>query len=547
MSPLRRLARDLRTARRIPLAQLRARARFVALRRRYARNPEQPLDAARDAARRTGPPPLGPMRRDVVAPEGPAAVEARAAAYAGGRFEYLGVARDLGFPPTFDVADASPLWEYQLQYLGSVLDLALTGRGAAARAVLDAWRARHEARWERVAWHPYPASLRLANLVHAASALGSWDALGDGAGELAALHAAYVAAHLEEDVRGNHLLENLRALTLAGRGAAHRAQLATELAEQVLPDGGHFERSAMYHVIVLHDLLQIAAVLPGVCDDAVRRMGAWLATVLCPDDEIPLLGDSARGFAPPARAVLAAAGSGDGAPRAGVTHLADSGVAVLRDATTWALVDVGPICPEYLPAHGQSDTLSFEAWLRGVCVVTDPGLCEYTGPERAWGRSARAHSTLTVDDRDASEVYDSFRVGGRERLTGVAADDRAVRATLEPWGVTARLTRRVALRPGGGLVIEDAAAAPAGSVVRARLHLAPDARVVGFDDDARVARLATPRGAAVVRCTSPLRTEPGRRSPRFGVVEPTTILVAELPAGGAERRLCTELFTEGAA
>jgi len=33
--------------------------------------------------------------------------------------------------------------------------------------------------------------------------------------------------------------------------------LARELREQILPDGGHFERSPMYHAILLKDVLDL--------------------------------------------------------------------------------------------------------------------------------------------------------------------------------------------------------------------------------------------------------------------------------------------------
>ena len=42
-------------------------------------------------------------------------------------------------------------------------------------------RAAFGARWDRVAWHPYPVSLRLANLCFAAGHLGGFDALAPGA------------------------------------------------------------------------------------------------------------------------------------------------------------------------------------------------------------------------------------------------------------------------------------------------------------------------------------------------------------------------------
>ena len=82
-----------------------------------------------------------------------------------------------------------------------------------------------------------------------------------------ALQARYLARRSEYHLLGNHLLANAKALVFAGlffageEADAWLAQglqiLAAELPEQILADGGHFERSPMYHCLVLEDLLDL--------------------------------------------------------------------------------------------------------------------------------------------------------------------------------------------------------------------------------------------------------------------------------------------------
>ncbi len=81
-----------------------------------------------------------------------------------------------------------------------------------------------------------------------------------------------LADTLEHHLRGNHLLEN--ALTLCFLGACFEgpaparwrrlggAVLRRELPEQFLDDGGHFERSPMYHALLTRGLLDLVNVLP---------------------------------------------------------------------------------------------------------------------------------------------------------------------------------------------------------------------------------------------------------------------------------------------
>ena len=535
------IARTLRTARHIPLRQLAARARFLWLRKRYAIDPSIPfVHAAIDAA---GMEPIATPPRlsdDVLWPEGLDAVERRAAEFARGNFVYLNRAADFAAGIRWRDEGASPLWLYQLQYLGCVADLARIGRVADAAKVLASWRAQYEGRWDAAAWHPYPTSLRFVNLCVAASAAGGFEALGPGVTKLAAVHAAYVLRHVEHDVRGNHIIENARALAWAGRvfhgGAAGecdraaRAILDVEIAEQVLPDGGHFELAPMYHGIVLRDLLEIrelvaahSSVSVKPLDTAIRRMGEFLAGILCPDGDIPLLGDSVRNFGPPPATLLRLAGV---VPTewTGVRSFPDTGLHVLKSARIWAIFDAGPVCPSYLPAHGQADTLTIEVWVDGVCVVGDPGVFDYSGPERAWGRSSRAHSTVTMDRADTSEVHGSFRVGGRAEVLNVRSSTDSVLATMRPFGATAMIVRDVRVS-GDSLEIGEEAIRVRGSSVESRLHLAPGVGIENQCDGTQRTVLATRAGLVDVTSDSPIAVEGGRASREFGRVDKTSVLV----------------------
>jgi uncharacterized heparinase superfamily protein len=546
-------ARDLRTARHLPAAQFVHRLRFLCLRRFYAAFPTRPIRAARGRAR-------GALsRRDLprVAPQllgVKSECVDRAEAAAAGRFAHLSTERNYGAAIDWRDPTVSPLWAYQMHYLGILVDCAVAGRPEVAAAHLSSWTATFGDAWDPVAWHPYPVSLRLVNVCLAASVLGSFDALGDGAVELVATHARYLEEHLERDVRGNHLLENAVALVTAARfvdgSADERAALRLlrdVVEEQVLPDGMHFELSPMYHAIVLQRLLLLRQMVEcgPLVHGIVERMQARLAWMVCPDGEIPLFGDSARDFAPAAVALV----GGDTRPDAaaampacttaarstatarstaaaseGVSSAEDAGLHVLRAGPLWCIFDTGAICPTYLPAHGQADALSVEVWVGDACLVTDPGLHEYTGDERAWGRSSRAHSTITVDDRDSSEVYASFRVGGRERMETVATDNHSVTATLRPWGVDARLTRRVALDAGGVLSLQDEARTTSAAVVRSRLHLHPDVEIVRGEGTDRLV-LSVGGSRVLVRGSGPLFLEPGRCSRRLGEIRETCIVV----------------------
>ena len=113
-------------------------------------------------------------------------------------------------------------------------------------------------------WEPYPLSLRIVNWI-------KWAWNGNQISEQ--VHTSLVEQvrcleqSLEYHLLANHLMANGKALIFAGcffSGAESKRWLTkgwkiyhSELKEQILPDGAHFERSPMYHSIILEDLLDV--------------------------------------------------------------------------------------------------------------------------------------------------------------------------------------------------------------------------------------------------------------------------------------------------
>ena len=84
-----------------------------------------------------------------------------------------------------------------------------------------------------------------------------------------ALQSSWLAGNIEYQLGANHLFVNLKALLFAaafldgdyGRELARPVgrRFERELIEQFLADGGHYERSPMYHAILTQDLLELTA------------------------------------------------------------------------------------------------------------------------------------------------------------------------------------------------------------------------------------------------------------------------------------------------
>ena len=277
----------------------------------------------------------------------------------------------------------------------------------------------------------------------------------------------FIERNIEWHIPGNHLVKDGRALLFGGlfftgkRASKWFAQgldiLWQALREQVLDDGGHFERSFMYHAIVLQDYLESVSALqnggfevPEWVREKIKNMLLFLAETLHPDEKIPLFNDAALGGGrrPSELLALGAAllegGSRYGDSAGGLPLYAflwsgldgkrrfeehasvetgresksfpESGYFVMQDRTNgkYLIVDCGAIAPDHLPAHGHSDILSYELSLDSSRIIVDSGTYTYEADRwRSYFRSALAHNGLMVESQDPCEMWGKFRVGGR--------------------------------------------------------------------------------------------------------------------------------------
>src|SRR5581483_3577320 len=301
-------------------------------------------------------------------------------------FRFLGVERRIAEARDWDRADWPALWRYNAHYFDDLVATDAESRSAWHEALIARWMAENPPA-RGIGWDPYPTSLRIVNWIKRALA---GHALGDASLASLAAQTRHLRRRLEFHLLGNHLLANAKALVFAGtffegrEAEAWRARglalLRRELAEQVLADGGHVERSPMYHAIVLEDVLDVIAlsrVYADVYDAAdverwrklASRMLRWLRVMSHPDGDIAFFNDAAFGIAPDAAALAEYAKAldiaADATPLADIERLDASGYVRLQAPDAVAILDVGRIGPDYQPGHAHADTLSFELSIGG--------------------------------------------------------------------------------------------------------------------------------------------------------------------------------------
>jgi uncharacterized heparinase superfamily protein len=368
----------------------------------------------------------------------------------------------------------------------------------------------------------------------------------------AARQAQHLQAHLEWDLRANHLLRDAVGLAWAGRWLdvpaagtwldTAAALAASQLEEQVLGDGGHFERSPMYHLQAMEDFLALACLLAdrplaGRIRHRWSQMAHWLAWVQHPDGQIPLVNDAALNGAQSPQEMLdhgrAAGWTVDVVPPRGGRHLADTGLAVWHGDPWSVFWDLGPLGPDYQPGHGHADTLSLEASFQGARLLVDPGTFDYDDhPHRAALRGTARHNTVGIDEQDSSEVWSIFRVGrrARPRQVAVQADASGLAGTAAHDGYDhlpggPRHTRSVAVRDGAALEVVDqvrsgqAHQVAGGWLLHPRWQVRPASDGWLLGDGSRQVLLAVASDRPLER-----HAECAEYCPEFGLVLPTVRL-----------------------
>jgi hypothetical protein len=379
-------------------------------------------------------------------------------------------------PPTFDLRPSSPsksftflnqshtfeksidwnfkkygkLWAYNLNYfdylhqpgIGKEKGLELI------REFIDQLESNREG------LEPYPISLRGINWIKFLTNHDISDKEID-----FSLYAQYqiLLDNLEYHLLGNHLLENGCSLLFGacyfkdeGLWKSANRILKEQLEEQILSDGGHFERSTMYHCILLERLLDCYNLLvnnEAVWDDEllkkqlrkkISKMLGWLNVMTVhkqgtTDDrdqpslisQLPLLNDAAEGIAANLSELFRYANRLEVEPE-GIA-LGESGYRRYSVGKIDLICDVGDMGPDYQPGHAHSDTFSFVLYHCHEPILIDPGISTYEKNERRHlERSTKFHNTVQLGDLEQSKIWAGFRVARRAHVFDISENKEKV-------------------------------------------------------------------------------------------------------------------------
>jgi hypothetical protein len=166
----------------------------------------------------------------------------------------------------------------------------------------------------------------------------------------------------------------------------------------------------------------------------------------------------------------------------------------------YLLVDMAGPTPPHQPGHAHAGALGLELDLCGNPLLIDPGCSGYDGdPFRAYLRGTSAHNTVSLDGKDQSEMWATFRVARRAVVSMEApvTDGTSFRVTgsCRPYHDRSSCHHRTIRRDDRGIVVEDHVTGGRGSRLELHWHLHPRWTVEG---DAAHPVLRHPSGDRVV-------------------------------------------------
>jgi uncharacterized heparinase superfamily protein len=295
--------------------------------------------------------------------------------------------------------------------------------------------------------HAYPTSLRIVN---SAKFIVKWDVKESWLYNELLSDLKTLSGSLEYHLLGNHLLENAFALYIGGIVTGQeqftrkaRRLLVRQLREQILNDGMHFERSPMYHLIILERLLDAFNFAKVTNDDleSVLKFYAVKMTALAMNWDslvrMPMMQDSAYDIALTVPDILEYSKellNEDYPSKSKVFN--ESGYRYLNSENFSVFANVGSISPSYQPGHAHADELNFELFYNGRPVIVDTGLSTYEKNDRRFLERSTSSHNCVVSNGNSSDIWSGFRVGKRAKVRILQDNYQKVTAVHDGYRVS---------------------------------------------------------------------------------------------------------------
>ena len=405
------------------------------------------------------------------------------------KFSFLNLPHEFIGKVDWNYEGKGKLWNYNLNYFDFLFDPKISSDAGKKliKAHCDSYGSL------KGGLEPYPISLRGINWIKYLSINKIHE---DEIDQCLYKQYKILESNLEYHILANHLLENAFSLLF---GAYYfqsysfyrkaKKLLMAQLSEQILLDGAHYERSPMYHQILLFRLLDTINLVQNnpwqskelleELEAVAQSMLSWLGMMTFRNGEIPYLKDATKGIAPNTQELF------DYAKLLSVDwekdiSLSDSGYRKFSNEGVELIVDAGGITPSYQPGHAHADELNFVLNLKGKPFIVDVGISTYEkNQRRQLERSTISHNCVSFGNHNSSKVWGGFRVATRAKvrlLDDSASEIEAKHTGFEKKGLSVKRKFSVSQ---SAICIEDVLSGDSSVIenTASTLHFHPDVQL----------------------------------------------------------------------
>ncbi len=426
------------------------------------------------------------------------------------------------------------LWLYNLHYFDFINSKDLLNDISLSNNLIRHWIYENKSiRGE--GWEPYTLSLRIVNWIKWSL---TYKKLNEE--ELASLfqQTFFLSKNIEYHIYGNHLIANAKALMFAGIFFNEHKNnnfktlgeelFNSQIKEQILEDGAHFELSPMYHQIIFEDILDIINIyqafeetIPQKWIDIAKAMQKWARAMSHPDQGIAFFNDAAHKIAPSLSDIesyAARLGLEFNEDDFKIRNLKQSGYVIYNSEDAKLIFDCGQIGPDYIPGHGHADLFSIELSIFRKRLIVNGGTSTYEiSKKRDFERSSAAHSTVEIDGKNSSEVWSSFRVARRAYPKNVIIDNSNDEINISALNDSFRgyLNERILKIKKNSLTIQDSIDGKFKNAI-SRLILHPEVYARKVNDKLIILRFLNEKEEIRVTSNTALNIGKTSYSPEFG-------------------------------
>ena len=391
-------------------------------------------------------------------------------------------------------SSASHLWNYNLHYLEFLIPLAAeyhaTGDERYRKKyveILESWM--EAASDSKDAYAPYTISMRIPNILIGMELQGGFEESLEQKIYVSLYDQyRYLLQHTELALLANHYFENIKTIVIASvlfrEPDVYRRYfdlLLKQIDEQILPDGVHYERSLMYHKIILEDILRVYTVMQSAGRrmdaekllPAIKSMAEAVGSIERGFGRTPLFNDAGDNISKTTYALLKACGTLCADLDTEKNVFPDAGYYRLDHGNAAVLFDSGEIGPKYMAGHAHNDCLSFELYFHGDCILSNSGTGQYQGDKRQFFRSTKAHNTVMIDDREQSELWGEHRAARRISHVKAMAEEESITGQFQSYRGD-RFRRKILWQKDGLVITDDVKCRDSDRhIARQFFHLAP--------------------------------------------------------------------------